>query len=247
MKRKTNWKLILAIVLVIISLSVYSANFLIFRDSRNIFFYFFIDLAFLPLSVLFVTLLLDSLLNQREKKSKLNKLNMVIGAFFSEVGTSLLAYMKTFDSKSEDIARELRKINTWSRKDYVLFKNNITKYESQIRLTCENESEIKSFLLAKRDFLLRLLENPNLLEHETFTELLWAVFHMTEELACRNSFDNQPESDLKHIKGDFKRAYNLLLKEWASYLEHLKTSYPYLYSLAVRQNPFSTEKDVTVH
>ena len=95
--------------------------------------------------------------------------------------------------------------------------------------------------------LFRLLENPNLFEHKTFTELLWAVFHMTEELTCRSSFENQPESDLKHIQGDFIRAYNLLIKEWVSYLEHLKISYPYLYSLAVRQNPFNKEADVIVY
>ena len=172
------------------------------------------DLAFLPLNVLFVTLLLDSLLNQREKKSKLNKLNMVIGAFFSEVGTSLLAYLEIFDSRSEDISRELIKINTWNKKDYASFKKNMAKHEINIELSYENEAEIKSFLLSKRDFLLRLLENPNLLEHETFTELLWAVFHMTEELACRTSFENQPDTDLRHIKGDFKRAYILLIKEW---------------------------------
>ena len=247
MNKKINWKFILAIVLIVISISVYSINFLIFRDSRNIFFYFFIDLAFLPLSVLLVTLLLDSLLNQREKKSKLYKLNMVIGAFFSEVGTSLLAYLKEFDSKSEDIAQKLNKISSWKRNDYISFKNSITKYESELNLTCENEAEIKLFLLEKREFLLRLLENPNLLEHETFTELLWAVFHMTEELACRTSFEDQPESDLIHIKGDFKRAYVLLIKEWLSYLEHLKVAYPYLYSLALRQNPFNKEKDVFIY
>ncbi|MDD3520231.1 MAG: hypothetical protein PHU65_03220 [Actinomycetota bacterium] len=247
MNKKINWKLVLAIILIIISLSVYTINFLIFRDSRNIFFYFFMDLAFLPLNVLFVTLLLDSLLNQRERKSKLYKLNMVIGAFFSEVGITLLARHRKFDSKSGDIAYELNKISSWKKNDYIAFKNNITKYESRLNLTCDNEVEIKLFLLEKRDFLLRLLENPNLLEHETFTELLWAVFHITEELSCRNSFDNQPESDLNHIKGDFKRAYNLLIKEWISYLEHLKISYPYLYSLALRQNPFNEEANVIIY
>jgi hypothetical protein len=45
-------------------------------------------------------------------------------------------------------------------------------------------------LLSKRDFLVALMENPNLLEHESFTDLLWAVFHLVEELAVRlNPFD----------------------------------------------------------
>ena len=41
----------------------------------------------------------------------------------------------------------------------------------------------------KRDFLLRLLENPNLLEHDSFANLLLAVFHLTEELAQRRDLD----------------------------------------------------------
>ena len=42
--------------------------------------------------------------------------------------------------------------------------------------------ETKKYLMGKRRFLLALLENPNLLEHETFTDSLRAVFHLTEEL-----------------------------------------------------------------
>lgn len=46
---------------------------------------------FLPLEVLLVTLILHQLLNYRDKRSRLRKLNMVIGAFYSEVGRRLLA------------------------------------------------------------------------------------------------------------------------------------------------------------
>ncbi|MHB1335652.1 MAG: hypothetical protein ACYCXQ_06785, partial [Candidatus Humimicrobiaceae bacterium] len=58
------------------------------------------------------------------------------------------------------------------------------------------------------------------------------------------SFKNQPESDVKHVEIDIKRAYFLLIKEWLSYMEYLKESYPYLYSLAIRQNPF--DKNATI-
>jgi len=246
MKKNINWKVFLAIILILISFTFYAANLLIFKEPRNVFFYFFIDLGFLPLSVLLVTLFLDSLLNQREKKTKLNKLNMVIGAFFSEVGSSLLADLKSYDKNADFLMEELKKINTWNKKEYAIFKYKIMDYKSAIDISCEDELKVKQFLVSKRDFLLRLLENPNLLEHETFTELLWAVFHMTEELSCRKSFDNQPEADLAHINGDFKRGYNLLIKEWITYIEHLKSAYPYLYSLAVRQNPFNKDADVFI-
>jgi hypothetical protein len=43
-------------------------------------------------------------------------------------------------------------------------------------------STLRSFLISERAFLLRLFENPNLLEQEAFTEQLRAVFHPTDEL-----------------------------------------------------------------
>jgi hypothetical protein len=44
---------------------------------------------------------------------------------------------------------------------------------------------------------------------------------------------------MEHLNFDIKRAYILLVNEWLSYMKHLKEDYPYLYSLAVRTNPFN--------
>ncbi|WP_245618863.1 hypothetical protein [Methanogenium cariaci] len=64
-------------------------------------------------------------------------------------------------------------------------------------------AKLDAFLMQKRDFLIRLLENPPvLLENQKFTELLRAVFHLNEELQCRPGFDCLPESDCRHIGGE---------------------------------------------
>jgi hypothetical protein len=94
--------------------------------------------------------------------------------------------------------------------------------------------------------LLGLLENPNLLEHESFTDLLWAVFHLTEELGCRTDLKNLPDTDYAHLSGDIKRVYILLISEWLAYMKHLKDTYPYLFSLSVRTNPFDPNASVEV-
>lgn len=91
------------------------------------------------------------------------------------------------------------------------------------------------------DQVIRLLENPMLLEHESFTDQLWAVFHLTDELAHRPGFDTLPKSDLDHLSGDMERIYGRLTREWVCYMRHLKDRYPYLFSLAVRLNPFQPE------
>jgi hypothetical protein len=105
---------------------------------------------------------------------------------------------------------------------------------------------LKEFLMPKRDFLLRLLENPNLLEHESFTGLLWPVFHLAEELEARNSLQDLPDTDHEHLCGDVTRVYSLLAMQWLDYLEHLRTSYPYLFSLSLRTNPFDRSATATV-
>jgi len=94
--------------------------------------------------------------------------------------------------------------------------------------------------------LLGLLENPNLLEHESFTNLLWAVFHLTDELAHRSDLVKLPDTDYQHLAGDMKRVYHQLIIQWLNYMKHLKQDYPYLFSLAMRTNPFDINASVVV-
>jgi hypothetical protein len=84
------------------------------------------------------------------------------------------------------------------------------------------------------------------MEHESFTELLRAVFHLAEELSVRDDLSQIPEPDLRHISADIQRAYRLLGGEWLVYMKHLRDNYPYLFSLAVRLNPFNPEASPTV-
>lgn len=196
------------------------------------------DIAFVPINVLLVTLIIDKLLSVREKRSLIEKLNMVIGAFFSEVGIELLIFFLTFDTESDRTSKNLIVSDKWTDKDFSNAGRKVKDYEFNIDSRNGNLSGIKSFLVSKRDFLLRLLENPNLLEHERFTDLLWSVSHLTEELVYRKDLENLPENDYKHLSNDIKRAYTFLISEWLEYMKHLKNNYPYLFSLAIRINPF---------
>ena len=106
--------------------------------------------------------------------------------------------------------------------------------------------EIDAFLTEKREHLLRLLENPSLLEHESFSQLLWAVFHLTEEMAGRNDLTNLSKADYAHLRGDISRVYMLLVDQWIDYMDNLHGNYPYLFSLAIRTNPFNPEAAIEV-
>ena len=246
MKRVFNWQVLLGLSLIALSALVYFIHYLIFRDAHHIFIYLIGDIAFVFLEVLLVTLILHQLLRYREKKAMLNKLNMVIGAFFSEVGRELLKNFSDFDTKSSEIAQNLIITNESFEKDFLKICKNVENHTYNIDSKRGDLENVRNFLKEKRKFLLNLLENSNLLEHESFTNLLWAVFHLTEELTLRKNLNELPETDYQHLEGDMKRAYHLLIIEWLNYMKHLKTDYPYLFSLAVRTNPFDENASVEV-
>ncbi len=241
-----SWQVKAGAGLVLLSLCLYLLHYLLFRDLHHVMIYGLGELAFVPIEVLFVTLILHKLLEEREKKARLRKMNMVIGAFFSEVGTDLLERLRGFDcrlSRTEGLLADLGR-----DKDVDLLRLARTMESGDFEVGCEagELGGLRDFLVEKREFLLKLLENPNLLEHEDFTELLWAVFHMAEEFAHRRKITDSGDLDHRHLLGDMNRAYHLLVREWLMYMGHLKADYPYLYSLAARLNPFDPRRSAEI-
>jgi hypothetical protein len=236
-----NWRVIIGFLLIVLSAVVYSIHFLIFRDPHHIFIYLVGDIGFVFIEVLLVTLIIDQLLHQREKRSLLHKLNMIIGVFFSEGGAELLRMLSEYDPQVERIRQDLAAKDRWSQKDFSGTSERIRGYQYKMDSRKRELEALCGFLKEKKDFFLRILENPNLLEHDQFTDTLWAVLHLAEELTCRKSLQNLPPTDYAHLGGDMGRAYKSLISEWLNYMIHLKTHYPYLFSLALRINPFDPQ------
>lgn len=219
---------------------LYAARWAVFSDPalRNEMWRFLLgDVAFLFLQVAIVTLVIDRMLRNRERRAMRRKLNMVIGAFFSELGTSLLGRLAVGDAALENIRADLIPAPSWSLSDYRAARAALNAHHPQIDVTSCDLYELRDTLDAEKRFVLGLLGNQALLEHEEFSELLWAITHLAEELVVRESLDDLPTPDRIHIAGDVKRVYVLLVHEWLEYLRHLQTQYPYLFSLAVRTNP----------
>ena len=236
--KNLNWRMIIGVLLIALSAVVYSIHFLIFRDPHHIFIYLVGDIGFVFIEVLLVTLIIDQLLHQREKRSLLHKLNMIIGVFFSEGGSELLRMLSDYDPQVERIRMDLVGKDQWSQQGFSQTSQRIRRYQFKMESQKGGLEGLRDFLREKKDFFLRILENPNLLEHEKFTDTLWAVLHLAEELTCRKSLQNLPPTDYAHLAGDLGRAYKSLISEWLNYMLHLKNDYPYLFSLAIRTNPF---------
>jgi voltage-gated potassium channel len=185
------------------------------------------------------------MLRRRDKELRQEKLNMIIGLFFSEIGTRLLRLLADSDP---DIDALIVEDSAWAKQGAKREsrQGRHSGHSFAIDITRAKLSEMRGLLDEKGDLLLRLLENPTLLEHESFTELLRAIFHLRDELLNRQDLESLPPADKRHLEGDMERIYKLIAAHWSSYMDYLSANYPYLFSLAKRTNPFDRSASAIV-
>lgn len=85
MDKHRNWLFRLAVLPAAASAGLYVVHYLIFRDAHHIFIFLLEDIAFVPVHVLLITLIIDRWMNEREKEATVRKLDMVVGVFFAEM------------------------------------------------------------------------------------------------------------------------------------------------------------------
>lgn len=183
----------------------------------------------------------DIFLKRREEAFRRQKLNMVAGLFFSELGTGLLRQFAQLDPKIDMLNQILKVSNEWKNEDFHKAEKSLEKHRFVIESRRGDFSKLMVYLQNQANFLLRMLENPTLQEHGNFTDLLRAIFHLRDELLNRVDLSEMPETDRQHLEGDIVRIYKLLVLEWLSHMRYLKDNYGYLLSLALRVNPFDPE------
>jgi len=188
----------------------------------------------------------DLFVNRREEPLRRQKLDMVTGLFFSEMGNELLKRFTRLDPEAKTLQSVLKLSDEWKDKDFDNAYTALKQHHLVIDSRLADIPTLLEYLQSRADLLLRLIENPIIQEHENFSELLRAVFHLRDELLNRSDLCELPDSDRKHLEGDIVRVYNLLIFEWLRYIRYLKKSYGYLFSLAMRLNPFDPEADAVV-
>jgi hypothetical protein len=244
--KKSFGKIRFAAILTGLSVFFYWLQNTIFHQPDQSGFYFFQDMAFLPLQVLLVTLILDGIMKEREKRERLDQNNIVVVAFFSEQRSDAIRRIKPFITNSDGIADRLDIGGRYSSGDFKDAADAVMNYPFQADSRAGDLKETGDYLYSKKSIVLGMFENPNLLENSRFTSMLWAVYHVMDELKNREDFSSLPKSDLDHLSGDIERAYRLLVVEWVFYMRHLKEKYPYLFSLAVRKSPFTPSDSVII-
>ncbi|MBN1106037.1 MAG: two pore domain potassium channel family protein [Deltaproteobacteria bacterium] len=188
----------------------------------------------------------EILLSRREEEVRREKLHMVTSLFFSELGNRLLSLFANMDTAIDIKQRDFAVSPEWDAPRFRERQKQLDAHSYAVKVEVEDLEGIHKILEARADLLLRLLENPLVIEHGSFSDLLRAVFHLRDELMNRRSFAALPEPDRRHLAGDVARIYRLLIGEWLSTMLYLKQSYPFLFSLALRTNPFDPQASVIV-
>jgi hypothetical protein len=174
---------------------------------------------------------------QRERGLRIERSSALVGVFFSEIGNDLIKLFLSADPEVEHLCKDASIRDDWTEADFASLRARIEDHEYNIEYAKAPFAEIRDVLSTKTDTLLRLYENPTLLDEGPFTRLLRATLHLREELVLRQTLDG-PISDLSHLADDAGRVYELLSANWVQYVSLMRKTYPYLFSLALRNNPF---------
>lgn len=222
--------LFVSFILILLSFIMFLFHYLIFGQLENTIYYSFMSLCFIPINILAVTLVFEKLVERRARLERLNKLNMLVGLFFSDIGFTLLKLITTGDEKLQFLDLDFSNLKSCI--------NKLNSHDHEVNFEMINYPELKELVIGGRDILSNLIVNENILEHETFAALLMALMHLRDEILFIQHKE-LTQDDCTHLKGDLMRVYKILTFQWINYLSHLKQFYPYQYNSAIKFNPFT--------
>ena len=238
-RRKEN--ILIGLGLILLSILLHFIHVLIFKDVHHTMIFWIADIAFIPMEVFFTTLLLENLLEKREKAHHKEKLNMLVGVFYTEIGTQLLSTFVAADEKVV-VCKKLQITDplVWDEAYYKKLKQYNREYDYTLDIDKIDFNGLKKLFDENKNLLITLATNESLHDHETFTKLLMLLLHLKEELDMRTVFDLNPH-EKDHLENDIAKVYQYLTKEWCIYMNYLNQEYPGLFKTAVMLSPFTNQ------
>eukprot|EP00768_Dysnectes_brevis_P001575 gnl/Dysnectes_brevis/141_a166_6750.p1 GENE.gnl/Dysnectes_brevis/141_a166_6750~~gnl/Dysnectes_brevis/141_a166_6750.p1 ORF type:complete len:245 (+),score=63.11 gnl/Dysnectes_brevis/141_a166_6750:43-777(+) len=232
---KLIYNLVIGGLLLFCSFLTYSVHYWVFHDSHHIFIYLLGDIGFAFLEVIMITLIIENLMKHREKEEQLKKLYPTISMFFAKFGQEILGYISNLDPHANLISIT----SSVSKREFHTAARAASS--ASVSPTCEQLQQLRIVFMDRHDAIESPLANPNLVEHESFTDALLSLHHLGEELATRG--ERFTTSDVSHLTVDLNRAYRQLSLQWVRHLEHMAVEYPYMFDYAVRTCPFNSRPE----
>ncbi|GLC32011.1 hypothetical protein [Clostridium omnivorum] len=237
----------LSATLLSISFILYLLNYIIFKDIVHIAEFLAQYIAFIPIEALVTVVIIGSLLENRDKIKKQQKINILIQVFFEEVGNELLCKLEPSEKKCCELGCLRWEFNDLLIKDTKNIRNEIEKHNVILELKSEDINSLYELLNSNKDTFIKFLENPYLTEHDTFTDLIQSISHLYYEISFRRSRGEYSEADMIHIREDAQRVYKNLLEKWLIYMEYTQKEYPFLFDLALQNAPFNDMEKLNKH
>ncbi|MBF4693918.1 hypothetical protein [Fusibacter ferrireducens] len=235
--KKHSQTLLLGTALIGLSVVLHAIHYAIFRDIHHIMIFLVADIAFIPLEVFFVSVVLERIIEKRDERSITKKLNMLIGLFYQEVGNHILMHLTSADDDLKSDQFDATIDFNWDESKYEQLAKHIMAHKYHVNMSHIDLFKIDEKLTLQKSLIVNLISNPAIHEHGAFSEVLMSLFHLADELKHR-PIEALDAFDLDHLKVDIERVYKSLSEEWVSYMSHLQVDYPYLFLTAVKNNPF---------
>ncbi len=188
----------------------------------------------------------ESMVIGREEDFKREKLKMIVSELYSEVGTRLIGMLVPADPHIAGMRPVLAVDDTWDHARFRAAARDILAREFAIDSRRIDLPELRLVMMAKAELFLRILESPSLGNETQLADLVRAILHLKDELSYRDDFTALPPIDLDHLAGDLARAYRMLTLIWLDHMEYTKDHYAYLFSLAVRVNPYKERPSAVI-
>ncbi|MDD1715634.1 MAG: two pore domain potassium channel family protein, partial [Methanolinea sp.] len=181
-----------------------------------------------------------------EQGKRQEKTDMLVGLFFSSLGTGLLREFARKDPDRNSLAPIVLETQSAGPGEFSRLLSGLDSRTFRLDARDFDLPAFRDTLGQNVQFLLLLLQNPDLIEHDRFSDLLFATIHLWDELMNRDILSGLPDPDLTHLSVDINRIYAAMLKVWVVYLRQIKKRYPFLHSLALRTNPFDDSAEVII-
>ena len=151
--RLRRWQVEIAAVLIVAALVVYALRWILFSSENlheEMLRYLVDDVAFLFIQVLLVSILVDGLMQRRQRETMLDKLNMIVGAFFTECGTDVLGCLARLDGDLEAVREDFLARQSWKTRDYELAKQAFQAHKPVIELSTDDLVSLRERLDRRR-------------------------------------------------------------------------------------------------
>ena len=141
--KSIKYYLFVSLILILLSFTMFFIHYLIFGQLENTEYYSLMNLCFIPINILAVTLMFEKLVERRAKLERVSKLNMLVGLFFSDVGFKLLNLIVAGDEKIQSLGLDFN--------DTKSFIDKLKSHDHQVVFEKINYPELKELVIGARD------------------------------------------------------------------------------------------------